>query len=240
MKAEGRSPEGPANDGGNGGEGTLYFVIHLIDGHGPCYGDFQQMVGIQARVEKESRKGEASGNDAHSMDTERVLIDKLIEKKFMAECPTGVPNVQELWILPWSANDVTPRSEGNRTVAPTSEELEGFTRLIKAIGSIPVRHDMVSLMIPKTPHADWQNKMVQGGAYPVFTQIANVALLGMRIIRGRLSEREQCAWAPGRDPQVYSRIWVRHSRLQSRSPLLGKSSKRTKGGSCTGHIVGGA
>ena len=185
VKAEGRSPEGSASDGGNGGEGTLYFVIHPIDGHGTCYGDFQQMVGIQARVEKESRKGEASGNDAHSMDTERVLINKMVEKKFMAECPTGVPNVQELWILPWSENDVTPRSEGNRIVAPTPEELEGFTRLIKAMGSIPIRHDMVSLMIPKTPHADWQIKMVQGGAYPVFTQIANVAMLGMMIpIRG--------------------------------------------------------
>ena len=185
VKAEGRSPEGSASDGGNGGEGTLYFVIHLIDGHGTCYGDFQQMVGIQARVEKESRKGEASGNDAHSMDTERVLINKMVEKKFMAECPTGVPNVQELWILPWSENDVTPRSEGNRIVAPTPEELEGLTRLIKAMGSIPIRHDMVSLMIPKTPHADWQIKMVQGGAYPVFTQIANVAMLGMMIpIRG--------------------------------------------------------
>ena len=82
-------------------------------------------------------------------------------------------------------------SSDNRAVVPTQDEIEGFTRLIVAMGSIPIRHDMVSLMIPKTPFSHWHAKMVHGGTYPVFTQLANVALLGMMVPSGeKRFERE--------------------------------------------------
>ena len=188
VKAEGKSSGASGNDGGDGEKRTIYYVIHLLDGHKVSYGDFQGMVGVQIRNEKEEKREDPSGNATCLVDRERVAISRMVEKKYMAECPTGVPNVQELWILPWSEDDIPPRSSENRAVVPTQDEIEGFTRLIAAMGSIPIRHDMVSLMIPKTPFLSWHAKMVHGGTYPMFTQLANVALLGMMVpIRG---ERE--------------------------------------------------
>ena len=68
------------------------------------------MVGIQIRNEKEEKREDPSGNTTCWVDRERVTISRMVEKKYMAECPTGVPNVQELWILPWSEDDIPPRS----------------------------------------------------------------------------------------------------------------------------------